>query len=73
MTTWDRIRAALKREKRDVDDALDEFKTRAGATLDQRERGLSATPAEKMAIEQERAREIDADLDAVRKRIEGGS
>jgi hypothetical protein len=72
MGTWDRIRAALRREKRDVDEALDEFKTRASATLDQRERELHATPTEKLAIEEERGREIDDELDAVRRRIEGG-
>lgn len=71
MGTWDRIRAALRREKRDVDVAVEEFKARANAALDQRERELEATPAEKFAMEQERSAEIDAELDAVRRRIEG--
>lgn len=72
MGTWDRIRHALKREKRDLDDAVNEMQTKANAALDQRERELHATPAEKLAIEQARAADIDADLEAVRRRIEGG-
>src|SRR5688572_1606782 len=46
MSTWDRIRAALRREKRDVDEALEEFEVKANATLDRKERELRATPAE---------------------------
>ena len=71
MDIWDRIRAVLRREKRDLDDAVDDFTQRGNAALDRRERELNATPAEKLAIEQERADEIDAELDAVRRRIEG--
>ena len=71
MGTWDRIRAALRREKQDLDEAVDEMKTRANRSLDERERELNATPAEKFAIEQQRADQIDADLEAVRRRIEG--
>ena len=71
MSTWDRVRALLRREKRDLDEVVDEFTTKANAALDQREREMNATPAEKLAIEQERAEEIDAELEAVRKRIQG--
>lgn len=70
MSTWDRIRAILRREKRDLDDALVDFTERGNAALDRRERELNAAPEEKLAIEQERAEEIDAELDAVRRRIE---
>jgi hypothetical protein len=70
MGAWDRILAALRREKRDIGEAVDEFTVKANAALDERERELHATPEEKMAIEQERARENDAELDAVRRRIE---
>jgi hypothetical protein len=72
MGTWDRILAALRREKRDVDEAVDELVTRGNATLDRRERELQATPEEKLAMEEERGAEIDAELEAVRRRIEGG-
>lgn len=71
MATWDRIRALLRREKREFDDAVDDFKARASAALDQRERELHATPSEKIAIEEEHGREIDAEFEAVRRRIEG--
>ena len=71
MGTWDRILAALRREKRDVAEALDEFTDRANADLDRRERELHATPEEKLAIEQERVAENDAELEAIRRRIEG--
>lgn len=71
MGTWDRILAALRREKRDVAEALDEFTERANADLDRRERELHATPEEKLAMEQERVAENDAELEAIRRRIEG--
>lgn len=71
MGTWDRIVAALRREKRDVDEAIDEVTVRANAALDRRERELRATPEERIRIEQERAVENDADLEAIRRRIEG--
>lgn len=70
MGTWDRIRAALRREKRDVDEALAEFEVKANAALDRRERELRATPEEKLAMEQERAAENDAELEEIRRRIE---
>lgn len=72
MGTWDRIRAALRREKADVDEALAEFEVKANASLDRRERELRATPEEKLAMEQERAAGRDAELEAIRRRIEGG-
>ena len=71
MGTWDRIRVALRREKRDLGDAAHEFEATANAALDQKERELGATPMEKLAMEQQRGLEIDAELDAMRKRIEG--
>ena len=71
MGVWDRIRAVLRREKRDLDEAVDDFTNSANAALDRRERELSATPEEKLAIEQERGEQIDADFEALRRRIEG--
>ena len=71
-STWDRIKAALRREKRDIDEAVDEWTTKGNATLDRKERELAATPEERLAMEQERGDEIDAELDAVRRRIERG-
>ena len=70
MGTWDRILAALRREKRDVDEAVRDLTAKADAALDRRERELHATPLEKLEMEQERSRELDADLEAVRRRIE---
>ena len=70
-STWDRIRAALKREKRDVDEAVEEWTAKGNAVLDRKERELNATPEEKLAMEQQKGEEIDAELDAVRRRIEG--
>jgi len=71
MGTWDRLRAALKREKRDVDEAMRDLERKGNAALDARERELNATPEEKLAIEQERGKQIDDDFEAVRRRIEG--
>ena len=73
MGTWDRIRAVLRREKRDLDEVVDEFQTRANAALDQKEREMNATPAEKLAMEQERGHELDAEMEDIRRRIEGGN
>jgi hypothetical protein len=71
MGTWKRIRAALRREKRELDDVVGDATKRADAALTKRERELTASPAEKLALEQERGAEIDAEFDALRKRIEG--
>lgn len=71
MSTWHRIKAALRREKADVDEAVDELTERGNAALDRRERELEATPEERLAMEQERAAELDEDFEAVRRRIEG--
>ena len=71
MTTWDRIRAALRREKRDLDAAIDDATARGNATLDRKERELAASPEEKLKIEQERMAQVDADFEAARRRIEG--
>ena len=71
MGIWDRIRAVLRREKRDFDVAVDEFKDRANAALDEREREQRATPDEKLRIEQQRGDDLDAEFDAVRRRIAG--
>jgi hypothetical protein len=68
--TWDRLRAALRREKRDVDEAIDELTAKGNAALDRRERELRATPEEKLALEQERGAENDAAFEEVRRRIE---
>ena len=71
MGIWDQIKAVLRREKRDLDDVVDDLTQRGNAALDQRERELHATPEEKIAIEQERGAEIDAEFDEVRRQIEG--
>ena len=72
MSTWERFRKALRREQRDVEDALDEMKDRANAALDQKERALDATPSERLAMEQARAKEADDDLEAIKRKIERG-
>ena len=71
MGAWDRIRKALRREKRELDDIVGDATKRANAALDRRERELHATPEERLAMEQARGAEIDDEFDAVRKRIEG--
>jgi hypothetical protein len=71
MSTWTRLLAALRREQQDVDEAVDEAVVRGNAAMDRRERELHATPEEKLAMEQERAAENDAELEAIRRRIEG--
>ena len=70
MGVWQRIQQVLRREKRELDDVLHDAEERANAALDRRERELNATPDERLEMEQERAAELDADFDAVRRRIE---
>ena len=71
MSFWDRLLAALRREKRDVGEAVDEFEQRANEALDRREREMAASPEERLRMEQERTDDIDAQFDEVRRRIEG--
>ena len=71
MSNWDRLRAALRREKRDIDAALSAFETKANATLDDKERELKASPSEKMATEQAKAQALDDQFQALRRRIDG--
>lgn len=68
---WERVRAALRREQRDVEEAVEELTERGNAALDQREHELHATPEERLLIEQDRAAELDDEYEAVRRRIEG--
>lgn len=68
---WERIRAAWRREQRDVEEAVDELTEQANLALDERERELHATPQEKLVMEQKRAAALDGEFDAVRRRIEG--
>jgi predicted phage gp36 major capsid-like protein len=72
MSTWERFRRALRREKADIDEAVGELKDRANAALDQRERELDATPSERLEMEKGRARDIDDDIEAIRRKIERG-
>ena len=70
-TTWDRLRAIFRREKRELDDVLADATARGNETLDRREREQSASPEERLRIEQERAAEQDAEYEAMRRKIEG--
>ena len=70
---WDRLRAALKREKRDLDELSADWERRGNAALDQRERELDATPEERLQIEQERIAANDDEFEALRRQIEGRS
>ena len=72
MAFWERVRQLLRREQAELSDALRDFESRADAALDERERELRASPAEKLEIQQERARQADEEFDAVRRRIEEG-
>ena len=72
MAFWERVRQLLRREQAELSDTLRDFESRAEAALDERERELRASPAEKLEIQQERARQADEEFDAVRRRIEEG-
>jgi hypothetical protein len=69
---WDRVRALLRREKRDIAEALADATARADEVLDRRERELAASPEERLAMEQERAAAQDDEFEALRRKIEGG-
>jgi hypothetical protein len=68
---WDRVRRALQREKRDIDDALADATRRGNEVLDEKERELAATPEERLAIEQDRTAQVDAEFEALKRQIEG--
>ena len=69
-STWDKLRAALRREKHDVQSAISDFTSRANASLDDRERELRASPAERMAMEQAKAQALDDQFRALRDKID---
>ena len=71
-SVWDRIRAALRQEKRDVAEAVADATARGNEALERKERELAASPEERLRLEQERAAAQDDEFDAVRRRIEGG-
>ena len=71
MSFFDRLKAALRLEKAELDDALRDAEVRGNAALDERERLLHATPEERLRIEQERAAAADAEYEALRRKIEG--
>jgi hypothetical protein len=70
MSFWQRLSRVLRREKRELDDVLRGAERSANAALDRRERELTASAEDRFAMEQERAAHLDADFDAVRRRIE---
>ena len=69
---WDRVRRALKREQRDVAEAIDDVTARGNEVMDAKERELTATPEELLVIEAERAARADDDYEALKRKIEGG-
>ena len=69
-STWDRLRALLRREKREVHDALADAAARGNEALDRRERELAASPEERLEIERERAAAQDDEYQALRQKIE---
>ncbi|HZU74464.1 MAG TPA: hypothetical protein VE990_17010 [Acidimicrobiales bacterium] len=72
MSRWTKLRDALRREKQDLDAVLGELQDHANSALDRKERELDATPAERLATAQDRAKSADDEFDAIRRRIEGG-
>ena len=70
MSNWDKLRDALRREKRDIKSAVSDFTAHANATLDAKEKELRATPSEKVAIELARAKELDDQIQALKNKID---
>jgi hypothetical protein len=70
--TWDRLKAALRREKDELDDVVADATVRGNETLDRKEREQAASPAEKLRLEQERAAAADQEFEAMKRKIEGG-
>lgn len=59
---WARVRRALQREKQEIEEVLDE-----------KERELSATPEEGLAIAQERAEKANDEFEKLKRQIEDGA
>ena len=70
MTFWDRLRRALGREARDIEDAIADATQRGHEVMDEKERELAATPEERLLIEQQRAEQADAEFEALKRQIE---
>jgi len=73
MNAFERLKAALRREKHDIDDAVRDATAHGNAVLDQKEHERDASPSEKLVIEQKKALDIDDEIEAIRRRIEGSS
>jgi len=73
MGAFDRLKAALRREKHDIDDAVRDATAHGNAVLDEKERERDASPTEKLVIEQKKSQDIDDEIEAIRRRIEGSS
>lgn len=67
---WDRLRRALKREQREVADAIDDVTRRGNEVMDQKERELEATPEERLRIAEQRAAQADDEFEALKRKIE---
>jgi hypothetical protein len=59
---WNRVRRALQREQRDIEEILDE-----------KERELAATPEEGLTIAQERVAKADDEFEKLKRQIEGNA
>ena len=72
-STWSRLKAALRREKRDLDEVVADATARGNEALDRREREMAASPEERLEMERERAAAQDEEFEALRRKIEGGA
>jgi hypothetical protein len=68
---WDRIKAALRRERTDAQELVDDLTASGNRALDQRERELAATPDERLRIEQERIAASDEEYEALKRKLDG--
>jgi hypothetical protein len=68
---WDRVRRALRREQREIADAIEDVTRRGNEVMDEKERELDATPEERLLIAEQRAAQADDEYEALKRKIEG--
>ena len=69
MSLWARIRRVFRREAAEVEDMVNDAVDRGNAVLDEKEREMTASPEEKLRIQQQRIDQTDAEFDEIRRRI----
>jgi hypothetical protein len=67
---WQRLRRVFRHEAAELHDVVGDAVERGNAALDRKEQEMTATPEERLRLQQQRVDESDTEFDQVRRRIE---